>query len=84
MYALGLYFALMGSLGGESTPPRDPKPSTEPLEPLDEATYDAWQSWAKSERRRWADPAGPIVPSRSETPVAPLIKPPERGVLGRI
>lgn len=88
MHGLGLFYALMESLGGRSTPPNATERPSEPVEPLDEATYDAWEAWARSERRRWTDPVGPIAPTRHEAPARhvapPLVRPPERAVLGRI
>jgi hypothetical protein len=86
MHGLGLLFALMGSLRGDAEPPRPAAPvarSQDPVEPLDDATYDAWSAWARGERRRWTDPSGPIVPVREAAPRG-LVAPPERGLVGRI
>jgi hypothetical protein len=85
MHGLGLLYALMGSLGGSAKPPAPASRSTgvDPVEPLDDATYDAWSAWARSERRRLAAPIGPAVPGTGERPAPPVVGR-DRGVLGRI
>jgi hypothetical protein len=86
MHGLGLLFALMEMLRGTAEPPETGPAGrgADPVEPLDDATFDAWGAWARGERSRWSDPLGPAVPSRNERPATPVIAPPERGVLGRI
>ena len=86
MHGLGLLFALMEMLRGTAEPPETQPVArgADPVEPLDDATFDAWGAWARGERTRWTDPLGPAVPSRNERPASPVLAPPERGVLGRI
>ena len=85
MHALGLYHALMESLGDSRGTSRDEPESTEAVEPLDDATFDAWAAWARGERARWDDPAAPHAPAPAGSPAAPRLGlAPDRGVLGRL
>lgn len=82
MHGLGLYFALIQSVGHEPVRRRAP----DPVEPLDEATLDAWAAWAAADPVRSgehigsfpvADPVGPIIttptPTRTPAPMPPRI-----------